>query len=49
VDGAIIGILVARKAVRQEGSPVFELFVGDDDEWPAGTGRAVSFELVEKL
>ena len=49
VDDAMIAILVARKAVRQEGSPVFELFVGDDDEWPARTGRAVSFEFVEKL
>jgi hypothetical protein len=49
VDGTMIAILVARKAVRQEGSPVFELLVGDDDEWPAMTGRAVSFELVEKL
>jgi hypothetical protein len=49
VDDAMIAILVARKAVRQEGSPVLELLVGDDDEWPARTGRAVSFELVEKL
>ena len=49
VDDAMIAILVAGKAVRQEGSPVLELLIGDDDEWPAMTGRAVSFELVEKL